>query len=79
MQITILCFAQTRELLGGPNLALELSAGAKIADLQSALETRAPGLKRIPLRFAVNREFATAQTALKPGDEIALIPPVAGG
>jgi molybdopterin converting factor subunit 1 len=79
MQLTVLCFAQTRELLGGPTLALQLSEGAKVADLQAALEQRAPALKRIPLRFAVNREFATAQTALKPGDEIALIPPVAGG
>jgi molybdopterin converting factor subunit 1 len=79
MQLTVLCFAQTREILGGPTLALQLSAGANVGDLQAALERRAPALKRIPLRFAVNREFATAQTVLNAGDEIALIPPVAGG
>ena len=79
MQLTVLCFAQTRELLGGPSLSLQLPAGAKVADLQVALENRAPGLKRIALRFAVNREFAPPDTALHAGDEIALIPPVAGG
>jgi molybdopterin converting factor subunit 1 len=79
MDITVLCFAQTRELLGGPSVKLELPAGAGVAELQAALEQRAPKLKQIPLRFAVNREFANAKTKLKPGDEIALIPPVAGG
>lgn len=79
MQVTVLCFAQTRELLGGPSITQQLSTGATIADLQSALESRVPALKRIALRFAVNREFAAPDTALQPGDEIALIPPVAGG
>jgi molybdopterin converting factor small subunit len=28
---------------------------------------------------AVNREYATPQTVIRPGDEVALIPPVSGG
>ncbi len=79
MEITVLCFAQTRDLLGGPSVKIDLPTGAGVAELQAAIEQRAPALKRIPLRFAVNREFATPQTKLNPGDEIALIPPVAGG
>ena len=30
-------------------------------------------------RLAVNQAFCTADTVLRPGDELALIPPVSGG
>lgn len=31
------------------------------------------------LRIAINRHFATADTPLHPGDELAFLPPISGG
>jgi len=33
----------------------------------------------LPVRLAVNRDYAEAETSLSEGDELALIPPVSGG
>ncbi len=36
-------------------------------------------LERMPVRMAVNRDYASPETPLGPGDELALIPPISGG
>jgi molybdopterin converting factor small subunit len=43
--------------------------------------SRLPGADRLPPApvVAVNQQYATAHQRLTPGDEVALIPPVAGG
>jgi molybdopterin converting factor subunit 1 len=79
MQIRVLCFAQTRELTGAASLTMELAAGARLEDLSAALFALHPALRPVPLRYAVNQAFAPPDTALQPGDTVALIPPVAGG
>jgi molybdopterin synthase catalytic subunit len=57
-------------------LTLDLPEGARVRDAIGELEALADGL---PLVMAVNREYADEETALDPGDELALIPPVSGG
>lgn len=79
MKIRVLCFAQTREIVGAPEIAVELAEGATVAELLAALTARHPGLAAVPLRVAVERAFAGPETVLKAGVETALIPPVAGG
>ena len=79
MKITVLCFAQTREITGASELPLELPEGARVADLAAALFVLHPVLQPVPLRYAVNQTFAPPETALHEGDTVALIPPVAGG
>lgn len=79
MKISVLCFAQTRELTGVPALAMELPEGATLAALIGALHAAHPALGGVSLRYALNREFAAGAQPLKDGDEVALIPPVAGG
>ena len=79
IRVAVLCFAQTREITGSPALALELPEGARVTALLEALHAAHPGLAAVTLRIAVNREFAAADHALRDGDEVALIPPVAGG
>lgn len=80
-QITVLAFAGVGELLGWQSRAQPLPPQPTIAALLEALEAEAPRLSvfRGRLHVAVNRQYATAQTVLKPGDEVALIPPVSGG
>jgi molybdopterin converting factor subunit 1 len=82
MVIHVRLFAMLRERAGTNTLALELPRGATVADALSALSQSEPLgelLARMPVRMAVNRDYAAAETILAPEDELALIPPVSGG
>jgi molybdopterin synthase catalytic subunit len=82
MTVRVRLFAILRERAGVDSLELKLSAGATVADAVGRL-AEGPGLAdllgRMPVRLAVNRDYATAETRLRPGDEVALIPPISGG
>jgi molybdopterin synthase catalytic subunit len=82
MIIHVRLFAMLRERAGTGTLELELGSGATVADAMRALCEREPlgaMLERMPVRMAVNRDYATADTVLSAQDELALIPPVSGG
>jgi molybdopterin synthase catalytic subunit len=76
MQVRIRLFAGLRERAGTDAVELELPDGARVGD---ALERMADLTAGVPVVLAVNREYATAEEILTPGDELALIPPVSGG
>jgi molybdopterin synthase catalytic subunit len=82
MTITVRLFAILRERAGRDSIEIELPEGATVDDAFARLAA-APGLgelvERMPLRMAVNREYASAGTAIAPGDELAVIPPISGG
>ena len=61
-------------------MALELPAGATAGDALADVRRR-PGAERLPPKpmIAVNQRYAKPETKLAEGDEVALIPPVAGG
>lgn len=48
-------------------LALEVSPNCHATDLPPSI------------RVAINQAFATADTPLRPGDEVAFLPPITGG
>lgn len=81
--LTVTCrlFARYAELFGRDELALALPVGATVADAVEALRSRLPGGERLPERplVAVNLEHARMGRPLHPGDEVALLPPLAGG
>ena len=81
MRISVLYFAVFRERLGRSDEALELPAAATVADALAALAARHPPIAQLrgKFRVAVNQDFADDTRALSDGDELALIPPVAGG
>lgn len=81
MRVTVLLFAMQRELLGCKRRPLELDAGATIADAWAELVREFPGLAPSgdSIRFARNGAYADRDERLAEGDELALIPPVAGG
>ena len=60
---------------------LDLAVGATTADVVGALEARAPGLARYRTvtRIAVNADIVSGDALLADGDEVSLLPPVAGG
>ncbi|GIK78374.1 MAG: molybdenum cofactor biosynthesis protein MoaE [Thermoleophilia bacterium] len=82
MTVDVRLFAILRERAGRDRIAVELEPGATVADALGAIaaEPALAGLiERMPVTMAVNRDYATADTELRAGDELALIPPVSGG
>ena len=78
--VTVLLFASYADVLGKASVNVQLPAGATVADLLSRV-AGLPGASRLPPQplVAVNRRYAPPSHALAAGDEVALIPPVAGG
>lgn len=79
MTITVRLFAILREKAGVSEISLELPNGAAADAAIAEISHRYPELKLASAAVAVNREYASRQTALRDGDELALIPPVSGG
>lgn len=80
MEIHLLAFGIAREILGCSRKTMTLEPGTTIGALRRRLEQDAPGLSRLKAwAMAVNSEYAQDDTVVKPGDEIAVIPPVSGG
>jgi len=81
----LLYFAWLKTKIGKAEETLDLPAGVATAGaLVDWLKTRGPGFAealkdRRTLRIAVNRRPVGWDFALKPGDEIAIFPPVTGG
>jgi len=76
MVVTIRLFAILRERAGAGEIELDLPEGARVRDALDRLDDLAGGL---PLVMAINRDYADANSELRAGDELALIPPVSGG
>lgn len=81
MRIQVLYFAVFRERLKCDGEPLELADGATVADALAALGERHAAVRELAGRYqtAVNQSMTGADTTLADGDELALIPPVAGG
>jgi molybdopterin converting factor small subunit len=78
--VTVQLFASYADLVGKPTIDVPLQAGAMVSDLLHSLRAL-PAAAMLPdtPRVAVNQIFAGDSTPLHPDDEVALIPPVAGG
>lgn len=81
MRVTVLLFANLAESLGTDRLLLDLSEGASVHDALDLLAKRHEAIAsmRGSLAFAVDEAYATADTTLREGCAVALIPPVSGG
>lgn len=80
MRVKSLFFASYRDLVGAEELEFELPEGATVSDLTGLVrEHTGEGVLPDSLVVAVNREYASSGTELRDGDEVAFIPPVAGG
>ena len=81
MKIQLLFAASCREATGCRDVEHEVDEGATVGALRRDLVERFPGLSGLSsaLSVAVNAEYADESTVLRPGDQVALIPPVSGG
>jgi molybdopterin synthase sulfur carrier subunit len=80
MTVDVLLFASYADAIGASRVAVDLPADATVRDLLAHVRQMASG-KRVPERpmVAVNRRYARDDQRVSPTDEVAIIPPVAGG
>jgi len=79
--VTLLAFAGARDIVGEAELQLELKARCTAGELMDRVCQDFPALAphRASIRMAVNGSYVNDDDLVSAGDEVALIPPVAGG
>lgn len=79
--IRILFFASLADHFGHQPVAFSPPPGMTAEALRAHLARERPAAAAglAGARIAVNRNFAAESVVLKPGDEVAFIPPVSGG
>ncbi len=77
----LLLFASYAELAGREEVMATLPAPARVSDLLAWARASLPGGGSLPERplVAVNRRHVREDSPLSDGDEVALLPPMAGG
>lgn len=80
MTVPVLLFASYADAFGARRLEVPVQAPCAVTDLVAALR-QLPGGDKLPSKplVAVNHAFANYERVVQPSDEVALIPPVAGG
>jgi molybdopterin synthase catalytic subunit len=81
MRVSVRLFGSIREAVGEKELSVDLPEGASARDLRRLLATRYPVFDDFGDRLAVSvqLEVVPLDTALRDADEVAFLPPVAGG
>ena len=80
MTVRVLLFASYADAVGASELSLDLPADARVRDVLARVKTLTAG-KRVPEwpLVAVNERYAHEGQLVTSSDEVAIIPPVAGG
>ena len=81
MRVTVLLFGRLHDVAGLRELACEVPPESTVAAVWQAVTGRFPAVAvhARSVSAAVNADFAKMTTAVHEGDEVAFLPPVAGG
>ena len=81
MKTHVQFYAQLRDLVGTRELVVDLAEGATVHDLLAEIYAQQPALRLHDKSILVGAgvEFVDRNYELKPGEEIAIMPPVQGG
>jgi molybdopterin synthase catalytic subunit len=81
LTVTVRLFARYAEVVGRERVEVTLAGGVTVADLLEALRRELPGFATLPTRplCAVNLAHVLPSQTLRDGDEVAILPPLAGG
>lgn len=81
VRIRLLFFAVLRDIAGSDHQELVLAEGTCARDVWESLRSTHVRLADYvqPPMVAINETYASPETLLRDGDELAFIPPVAGG
>ena len=80
-KVTVRLFARLGDIAETRETEVELGEGLRAVDVYRVLCERYPQMSGLngSLMYALNAEYVDAETPLRDGDELALIPPVSGG
>ena len=79
MQIQVLLFGITRDIIGQGKINLDVSCGITVEALKRELANAYSDLNNYNYSVAINEAYAEVNTVLNDNDTVALIPPVSGG
>ena len=81
MIVKVLYFAAAQELASRKSEDVEVPEGDSVGQLATRILRAHPGLMPISrsVRFSVNLIVASEDTRLRDGDQVGVLPPVAGG
>jgi molybdopterin converting factor small subunit len=81
LRVRVLLFASYADTAGAGEMELTVPAPASVADVVRQVRVSFAGGDRIPPRplVARNRVHASLDEAVSDGDEVAILPPMAGG
>lgn len=77
MNIKLLTFGIITEILDDDIISFETIKNTD--DLILYLEKKYPNIKNLHYKISINQEIINSNTSLKNNDEIAILPPFAGG
>ena len=81
MKVRLLFFAVLRDITGKSDAEWTLPEGSRARDVWQTLREQYRELAAVeqPPMTAINESYESPDTLLRDGDELAFIPPVAGG
>ena len=81
MKVHVQFFSHLKDVMGTPELDLEMPDRAKVSDLLDQLCARAPALRdwNNSILIGAGVEFVDRAYLLQPNESIAIMPPVQGG
>ncbi|MDA1096269.1 MAG: molybdenum cofactor biosynthesis protein MoaE [Chloroflexi bacterium] len=81
MEVSVRLFAALREAAGASTVSVIVVEGIDVKELLQQVQLQHPLLadRCVGTVVAVNEEYAEPTTRVRPGDTVALIPPVSGG
>ena len=81
MNIHVQFYAQLRDLIGTREMDIDLGEDATVRDLLEKIYSKQPALRSHDKSILIGAgvEFVDRSHKLKPGEEIAIMPPVQGG
>jgi molybdopterin synthase sulfur carrier subunit len=79
MDIKIKCFGLLAEAMKKEETTITLKENCTVQELRNTLLSMFPALEGKEFKVAVNKNIVIEKTVLSPMDELALLPPFAGG
>ncbi len=81
--VTVKFFAVLRKLTGREDILIPIRQPVTLKEIFDQIETEIPQIRTIMKEgralVAINQEMATEDSMVRDGDEIAMLPPFAGG